>query len=723
MKKGIALVVGMLMLAGGSLKADEGMWLLPLLEKLNMDKMTPMGLKLSAEDIYSINHSSLKDAVVIFGRGCTGEIISGEGLLLTNHHCGYDAIQNHSSVGHNYLEKGFWAMTREEELPNPGLTATFLIRMEDVTPRVLVNLNDTLPEELRNEKIKKISREIAENATRDNHYKALVRSFFDGNYYYLLVYEEYNDVRLVGAPPSSIGNFGDETDNWMWPRHTGDFSVFRVYAGPDGKPAAYSTRNIPLKPKHFLPVSLRGLQEGDFTMIIGYPSNTERYMTSYEVRELTDVIHPNRIATRGLRQELLMKDMQADPAVNIKYASKYSRSSNYWKFSIGQSQGLKALKTYEKKVEMENRFTAWVNEDDERKSAYGNALSLVGEAVAARKPYQHALQYTAECLLSATEIIGFAGKAMGLYNVLILEPDNKQKIDSVASELKLLGDEFYNEYSLITDEKVTPAMLKLFYENVPESYRPDFFGVIGLKYKGDIDRYSRDLFYRSLFSSRDRFNDFLQHPVRNQLEKDMAFIAALTTQYKYRELLQKRTQINMNYDKGQRLYVKGLMEMQEDSVFYPDANSTMRLTYGIVQDYFPRDAVQYDYYTTLRGVMQKEDSTSREFEVPRRLKELFENNDYSQYGENGVMPVCFITNNDITGGNSGSPVMDAEGNLTGLAFDGNWEAMTGDIIFEPELQRSICVDIRYVLFIMDKFAGASHLVREMKIINQQGRSL
>lgn len=718
MKKGIALVVGMLMLAGGPLKADEGMWLLPLLEMLNMDKMTSMGLKLSTEDIYSINHSSLKDAVVIFGNGCTGEIVSGEGLLLTNHHCGYDAIQNHSTIGQNYLEQGFWAMTREEELPNPGLTATFLIRMEDVTPRVLVNLNDTLSEELRNEKIKRISREIAENAVRDNHYKALVRSFFDGNSYYLLVYEVYNDVRLVGTPPSSIGNFGDDTDNWMWPRHTGDFSVFRVYAGPDGKPAAYSKKNVPLKPKHFLPVSLKGFQEGDFTMIIGYPGNTERYMTSYEVKELTGVIHPNRIATRGLRQELLMKDMQADPAVNIKYASKYSRSSNYWKFSIGQSQGLKALKTYEKKLEMENRFSTWVNENDERKSKYGNALSLVGEAVAARKPYQHALQYTAECLLSATEIIGFAGKAMGLYNMMILEPDNKQKIDSVASELKLLGDEFYDEYSLITDEKVTPAMLKLFYEKVPESNRPDFFRVIKSKYRGDTDRYSRDLFSRSLFSNQDRFNAFLQNPDRNELEKDMAFIAALTTQSKYRELLQKRTQINMNYDKGQRLYVKGLMEMQEGRIFYPDANSTMRLTYGIVQDYFPRDAVQYDYYTTLRGVMQKEDSTSREFNVPQRLKELFINNDYGPYGENGVMPVCFITNNDITGGNSGSPVMDAEGNLTGLAFDGNWEAMTGDVIFEPELQRCICVDIRYVLFIMDKFAGASHLVSEMKIISR-----
>ncbi len=718
MKKLLGLVAGALLLAGSTLKADEGMWLLPLLEKLNMEKMTSMGLKLSAEEIYSINNSSLKDAVVLFGNGCTGEMVSEEGLLLTNHHCGHDAIQNHSTIEHNYLEDGFWAMSREEELPNPGLTVTFLIRMEDVTPRVMANLNDTMPEDLRREKIGIISRDIAGDAVLNSHYKAVVRPFYDGNSYYLLIYEVYSDVRLVGAPPSSIGSFGDDTDNWMWPRHTGDFSVFRVYAGPDGKPAPYSVSNVPLKPKHCLPVSLKGLNEGDFTMVMGYPGNTERYMTSFEIRELTDVIHPNRIAARGLRQELLMEDMQADPAVNIKYASKYARSSNYWKFSIGQSRGLKALKIYDRKKETEDRFTAWVIEDDERRRQYGDALDLISKAVSDRKPYQHALQYTAECLLGATEIIAFAGRAAGLYNTLNQEPDNQQKIDSVAAELKMLGDEFYNEYSGVTDRKVTPAMLKLYYEKVPASYRPDFFRVIGSKYKGDIDRYSRDLFNQSVFADQDRFNAFLQHPEKKRLDKDMAFVAALTTQAKYRELYQQRAGINLNYEMGQRLFLKGLMEMQDNRVFYPDANSTMRLTYGSAQDYFPRDAVQYDYYTTLQGVMQKEDPASWEFAVPAKLKELFRNRDYGMYGQNGIMPVCFITNNDITGGNSGSPVLDAEGSLIGLAFDGNWEAMTSDVIYEPELQRCICVDIRYVLFIMDKFAGAGHLVDEMKIINR-----
>jgi hypothetical protein len=716
MKRVAALAGGLFLIGLMSLKADEGMWLLSLLEKLNIDKMTSMGLKLSAEDIYSINHSSLKDAVVIFGWGCTGTIVSGEGLLLTNHHCGFDAIQNHSSVEHDYLKDGFWAMTREEELPNPGLTATFLIRIEDVTRRILGNMNDTLPEKRRSEEVKRISTEIIREATEGNHYRALVKSYFNGNSYYLLVYEEYRDVRLVGTPPSAIGKFGYDTDNWMWPRHTGDFSVFRVYAGPDGKPAEYSSLNIPLKPKYFFPVSLRGYNEGDFTMIIGYPGNTERYMTSFEVKELMEVTHPNRIAIRGLRQDILMKDMQADEAINIKYASKYSSSSNYWKFSIGQSKGLKALKIYDKKQQLEKEFNTWLNEDEGRKAKYGEAMKLISEAVAARRPYQHALQYTQECLFNGAEIIGFAGKTKGLYNALLKEPDNRQLIDSLVAELKTLGDEFYREYSVSTDRKVTPALLKLFYENVPASFRPAFFSVIQSKYKGNIDRYCVGLFNRSVFSSPFRFNTFLQEPSRKTLEKDMAFVAALTTQEKYRELYQIRAQYNLNYEKGQRLYIAGLIEMQEDRIFYPDANSTMRLTYGSVQDYFPRDAVHYDYYTTLDGIMQKEDPSNWEFVVPEKLKDLFARKDYGRYGEKDRMPACFITNNDITGGNSGSPVLNAEGALIGLAFDGNWEAMTGDVMFEPELQRCICVDIRYVLFIMDKYAGAAQLVDEMKII-------
>jgi hypothetical protein len=716
MKKVVILITGLCMFGWFTMKADEGMWLLPLLEKLNIGKMTSMGLKLTAEDIYSINHSSLKDAVVIFGRGCTGEIVSDEGLLLTNHHCGFDAIQNHSTVEHDYLKDGFWAMTREEELPNPGLTVTFLVSMEDVTQRVLGNISDTLSEKRRNEEIKKISGEIVREATEGNNYKAFVRSFFDGNDYYLLVYEDYRDVRLVGTPPSAIGKFGYDTDNWMWPRHTGDFSVFRVYTGPDGKPADYSKDNIPLKPKYYFPVSLRGYKDGDFTMIMGYPGNTDRYMTSFEVKELMEVIHPNRIAIRGLRQDILLKDMQADEAINIKYASKYSASSNYWKFSIGQSKGLKSQNLYDKKQQFEKEFTGWVNEEADRKEKYGEALSLIDEAVSGRRHYLHALQYIHECLFNGAEIIGFAGKAMGLYQALLKEPENRLKIDSLRAELKSMGDEFFNEYSESTDRKVTPAMLKLFYKNVPAYYRPAFFNVIQSKYKGKVDRYCMNLFNQSVFANPLDFYVFILNPSRKTLEKDMAFVAALTTQDKYRDLYQERAQYNLKYERGMRLYVAGLMEMQKDKIFYPDANFTMRLTYGSVRDYFPRDAVHYDYYTTLTGVMEKEDPSNWEFIVPEKLKDLFAKKDYGRYGTGDVMPTCFITNNDITGGNSGSPVLDAEGALIGLAFDGNWEAMTGDILFEPAIQRCICVDIRYVLFIMDKFAGAGHLVNEMKIV-------
>jgi hypothetical protein len=716
MKKLLLYLISYFIFGLSALLADEGMWLLPLLEKMNIDKMTSMGLKLSAEDIYSINHSSLKDAVVVFGGFCTAEIVSAEGLLLTNHHCGFEAIQNHSTVEHDYLKNGFWAANRDEELPNPELSVSLLIRMEDVSFRILANLDESLKGEERNEKIRKISREIEREATEGNHYKAIVKSFFNGNNYYLLVYEQYNDVRLVGAPPSSIGKFGYDTDNWVWPRHTGDFSVFRIYTGPDGKPADYSPQNIPLKPRHYFPISLKGYDKNDFTMVIGYPGNTIRYISSFEVDELMGIINPNRITIRGLRQEILLKDMQSDEKINIQYASKYSRSSNYWKYSIGQLQGLKRLKIYEKKQQLENTFNQWINADEQRKEKYGNALKLIQDAIKERRPYQHAIQYTVECLFTASEIISFAGKAVKLYDSMLEEHPNQQVIDSLANELKILGDEFYNDYSSVTDAKVTPAILKLYYKNVPEAYQPVFFNVIKTKYKGNINKYTEDLFKSSVFSSYERFNAFICHPSRKILEKDKAFVAAWTTRIKLNELLQERSLINVNYDRGQRLYMAGLMEMQQDKIFYPDANSTMRLTYGTVQDYYPRDAVHYDYYTTLDGIIEKEDPGNFEFIVPDQLKTLYNNKDFGEYGIDSLMPVCFITDNDITGGNSGSPVLDSSGNLIGIAFDGNWEAMSGDIIYEPKLQRCICVDIRYVLFIIDKYAGARHLINEMKII-------
>jgi hypothetical protein len=696
--------------------ADEGMWLLPLVQKLNIDTMHSLGLKLNAEDIYSINHSSLKDAIVIFDQGCTGEIVSHEGLLLTNHHCGYDAIQAHSSMEHNYLEDGFWAKTHEEELPNKGLKVTFLVRVEDVTDAMLQSVPDTLNEFLRTVKIEVISDSLSNEAIKGTHFNAEVYPMFGGNRYFLFVYEVFSDVRFVGAPPSSIGKFGYDTDNWMWPRHTGDFSVFRVYTGPNGEPAEYSKDNIPLKPRHSLPVSLKPKNIDDYTMILGYPGSTDRYMTSYEIDELMRISNPNRIKIRGLRLEILMKDMRAEEQVNIKYASKYSVSSNYWKYSIGQNQGLKRLALMQQKQAQEAEFISWVKADPQREKKYGNALELIKNAVQQRAIHQHTLEYTYECFFNATEIIAFANKAVGLYATIKQDPGNQSLIDSLALLLKYNYEEFYKDYNAATDMKVIPAILELYKNNVPDNYLPGIYTLINQKFKGDYTLYTNNMFERSIFTNKQRFNTFIQKPSAKVLEKDPAFQAAIAAMETYRKSYFATTANNSNFDKGHRLYIAGLLEMHPDKVYYPDANFTMRLTYGTVQDYFARDAVHYAYATTLKGVMEKEDPDNWEFVVPQKLKDMYASKDFGIYGANNEMPVCFLTNNDITGGNSGSPVIDDSGNLIGLAFDGNWEAMSSDIAFEPKLQRCICVDIRYVLFIMDKFAGASHLVKEMEII-------
>lgn len=709
-------MIGLSLFFLARVKADEGMWLLPLLQRLNIDTMQSLGLKLSAEDIYSINHSSLKDAIVIFGGGCTGEIVSSEGLLLTNHHCGYDAIQNHSTVEHNYLEDGFWAMNRQEELPNPRLSVTFLVRVEDVSNAVLKALSETMSEEDRGKAISEVSDSLSNAAIAGTHFEASVESMFGGNNFYLFVYEEYNDVRLVGAPPSSIGKFGHDTDNWMWPRHTGDFSVFRVYSGPDGKPAEYSAENIPLKPKHALPVSLKGIKPDDYAMVMGYPGTTTRFMTSFEVQELLTITNPNRIKIRGLRQDILLKDMMADKKVSIQYASKYSGSTNYWKYSIGQNQGLKRLRILEKKQMQEKEFADWVNATEARQKKYGQALDLIRTAVEQRATYTHALQYTYECFFNSCEIIALANRANGLYGALVKEPENKSLIDSLTRMLKNRWEDFSKEYNAATDMKVIPAVLRLYRDNVPEIHHPDLFNLIRTRYKDDFERYTRDLFARSIFTDSKRFASFIRNPTVSALEKDPVFMASQSALKVYRMMYMREAAFDMDFEKGHRLYVAGLKEMNPDKVYYPDANFTMRLTYGTVQDYYPRDAVHYDYFTTLDGVMEKEDPDNWEFVVSPRLKELYQRQDYGDYGVNGKMPVCFLTNNDITGGNSGSPVLDGEGNLIGLAFDGNWEAMSSNIVFEPALQRCICVDIRYVLFVIDKYAGATHLVREMNII-------
>lgn len=717
MKK-LAIIL-IIFFTGAGLKAlpDEGMWLLPLIEKLNIGKMTELGLKLSAEDIYSVNKSSLKDAIVIFGGGCTGEIVSPNGLLLTNHHCGYGQIQAHSSLEHDYLKDGFWAMTREEELPNPGLSVTFLIRIEDVTDQVLAAVKETMTENERNTAINEARMAIQRKATEGTWYNATVASFYNGNQFYLFVYERFNDVRLVGAPPSAIGKFGFDTDNWEWPRHTGDFSVFRVYTAPDGRPAPYSKDNVPLKPRHYLPVSIKDLNKGDFAMILGYPGRTLRYYTSYEVDELLKITHPNRIKIRGIRQDILMADMQADPKVNIQYASKYSGSSNYWKYSIGQKAGLEKLNVKAKKQEIEEQFNRWVNENPERKAKYGEALTLIKNAVEKRAEYAHAQQYISECFRQGCEILTMNQIATTLLSAL--KSGDQKRLEDLSKNIKNnITEAFYKDYNPPTDKKSVKAMMKLYREDVPEKFHPDFYkNVVDKKFKGNIDRFVDDMFERSVFSEESKLLAFLEKPSVKILENDPVYLTSQSIAKVSNEVNNSLSQFDNDLAKGRRLWMAALMEMYPEKTFYPDANSTMRLTYGQILDYEPRDGVLYKYYTTLGGVMEKYKPGDYEFDVPQRLIDLYNRKEFGRYASpKGYMPVCFTTNNDITGGNSGSPVINANGELIGLAFDGNWEAMSGDVAYEPELQRTIAVDIRYVLWVMDIYAGAKHLVDEMTIV-------
>ena len=714
MKRLVSILIALIFSLNMSLRADEGMWLLPLLEQLNMGKMTELGLELSAEEIYSLNRSSVKDAIVIFGGGCTAEIVSSQGLLLTNHHCGYGTIQSHSTVEHDYLKDGFWAMSRDEELPNPGLSVTFLVRLEDVSDRVLKDVTADMTEKERADAINMVRQAIAAEASEGNHYRATVSSFFGGNNYYLLVYEIFNDVRLVGAPPSSIGKYGHDSDNWEWPRHTGDFSVFRVYMGPDGNPAEYSEENVPLKPKHHLPVSVKGVDENDFAMILGYPGGTQRYMTSYGVDEVLSITHPNRIKIRGIRQEILMEDMMADPKVNIQYASKYSGSSNYWKFSIGQKQGLERLNVKGKKQKLEERFTEWVDKNRKREDKYGDALELIRTSIEGRADYNNAQQYLSECLLRGTELPSMATNAQGL--ITALASDDEESITQAVSRLKRRAEGFYKNYNPPTDRKATKAMIRVFKEDIDPVYWPEFVKEIDDKFGGDVDRYVDYMFDNSIFTTEEKLMSFLATLDAEKLESDPALKAGMDVMMVYRDLMQKSGEFDTNLEKGRRLYIAGLREMDPEVVPYPDANFTMRLTYGSVLPYQPKDAVIYKYYTTLEGVMEKYIPGDYEYDLPERLIELYEQKNFGRYADpDGHMPVCFLTNNDITGGNSGSPVLNGKGELIGLAFDGNWEAMSGDVAFEPDLQRCINVDIRYVLWIMDVYAGAGHLVEEMDI--------
>ncbi len=706
MKKLLSLLVAAFMFAPIA-KADEGMWLLPFLQKLNQSKMQKMGLKLSAEDIYSINQNSLKDAIMIFGGGCTGEVISSEGLLLTNHHCGYGAIQQHSTVEHDYLKDGFWAMNRAEEIPTPGLSVSFIKRIEDVTESVLKGVKDSMTETERFEAIdKNIAKLVKKTSTKEfPSSRVMVKDFFGGNQYILFIVQTFKDVRMVGAPASSIGKFGGDTDNWMWPRHTGDFSMFRIYADKDNNPAEYSKDNQPYKaPKH-LKISLKGVQEDDFAMIMGFPGSTQRYMTSYELEERMNISNKSKIHVRGIRLELLMEDMMKDQKVKIQYASKYAGSSNYWKNSIGMNQALTKLNVKADKEKIEREFNAWAKSEPARNDKYGNALDLIKKAVDGRKEGFYALNYYIETLRSSVEILRIAG---------MIDSYMSNKNYNEERAVKAITD-FYKNYNMPTDKKVAVAMFKLFKENIADKFQPAGLNEMIAK-AGSIEKFVDELYANSTFISKEKAIEALSN--KELVSGDMAVAISKMVGEKVKELANDIAQFNEMWEKGHRLFIGGLLEMNPDKAYAPDANFTIRLTYGKVKPYSPRDGVVYDYTTTLKGVIEKEDpNNAYEFTVPQKLKDLYNAKDYGQYAKAGEDVVtCFIADLDITGGNSGSPTLNANGELIGAAFDGNWEAMSGDIAFEHDLQRCIVVDIRYVLFIVDKYAGATHLIEEMDIV-------
>ena len=713
MKRIISVITALTLMTGSAL-ADEGMWMLPLLQKMNGKQMKELGCQLTPKEIYNINNS-LKDAIVQFGGGCTGEIISGEGLLVTNHHCGYGSIQKLSSVEHDYLKDGYWAMNRGEELPCEGLTVTFLKYMEDVTADLAKARKKAEKEFAGQEKADELiakavtekTEALIEKAEKENpNCRVLVENFYNQNVQYLIVYKIYKDIRFVGAPPSSIGKFGADTDNWMWPRHTGDFSMFRVYADRNGEPAEYSADNVPLQTKDHLKISVAGIDEGDYTMIMGYPGRTTRFQTSPELKNQI-ATNDIRIAARTVRQSVMLEDMLADPKIKIQYASKYSGSTNGWKKWQGMKLAFDKLDIIGRAEQEEADFMAWVNADKKglRQKKYSNALKDLETAAATGFEENCIYTYVNESL-AKIELINAAAQAAAYYANAVKEGLDKESAWKAACAGM---NDFYKDYSESTDRKIAKAMIRFYRDNVESKWYPEIENFADM----DIDSYVEGIFDASVFTSPEK----LAAADPENIANDPATVLLGTIRSSLAKVIPAVIAGSQAAADARKTYTAGLLEWKDGEPSYPDANFTMRLTYGTVKGYSPKDAVTYRHYTTLDGVMEKEDPDNWEFVVPEKLKTLWKNKDFGQYAmENGKMPVAFLSNNDITGGNSGSPVLNAKGELIGLAFDGNWESMSSDVMFEPALQRCINVDIRYVLFIVEKFGGAKWLVDEMDIV-------
>ncbi len=725
MKKSLLLFVAVFMMLGS--RADEGMWIPSLIGK-NYDEMVRLGLKLSKQDLYDINHSSMKDAILQFGGGCTAEMISANGLLLTNHHCGYDAIANLSTVDRNLLDNGFWAHSISEELPAQGVTALFLQRIDDVTDKVMKAVGTATGEEY-TKKLEAIRKEIEEGAAEKGKFVANVKDYFNGNQFFLLIYKRYTDVRLVGTPPKSLGKFGGDTDNWMWPRHTSDFSMFRVYADDKNEPKPYAATNVPYHPKKFLPVSIKGVQEGDYAMIFGYPGRTNRYEVSYGVDLAVNVTNPAIVACRDLRLAIIKKHMDADKSVYLKLTSSYSRIANYWKYYIGQTEQLKRLNVVESKRANEAEFVKWQRANNKDAALLASFAKMYSDYT----PYaKHAVYYN-ECF-RASAIARMASALKPLYDAYernqgkTLAPDTLKKYTTMAQNGYRAN---LKEFDLGTEKDLLAQMTELYYKNVPADQLPDIYTKVIFNKENQVKCKGKDCCFtgktyaeyaeyvckHTFIIDSNKFNDFLKAPSFEKLKKDEAVVYAMSyaknyaTNYqpKVEAFAAKKTDLT-------REYLAQKMAQSGGKNLYPDANSTMRVTYGKVKSYSPQDGVHFKYYTTLDGLMAKYKAGDDEFDAPKELVTLYKNKDYGRYADaDGTLHTCFITNNDITGGNSGSPVINANGELIGAAFDGNWEAMSGDIAFDKKYKRTIVCDARYILFLIDKLGHADNLIKEMDV--------
>lgn len=692
-------------------KADEGMWLLKLLNSESIARMKELGFTFPENRLYDEDKPSLKDAVVIFGGGCTGVAVSDQGMIFTNHHCGYGAIQKLSSVDYDYLKDGFTAKRQSDELPADGLSVSFLRSMTDVTDQIIPHIPFTLSEIQREMLIDSLSTAMVEEYENDPFTSARVIPFYSRNKYFLVLYDQFRDVRLVAAPPSSIGKFGGDTDNWMWPRHTGDFSVFRVYAGKDNTPAEYSNENTPYKPKYVVPVSLAGVNDGDYAMTVGYPGSTERYISSWGIRQKMESENKPRIEVRGIKQDIWWNAMIKNDTIRIKYANKYAGSSNYWKNSMGMNEALARLEVLPKKTELEKRLNEWINSSADCKAKYGNTLFTLEDAYTGSTDLARYTTYFLEIFNNGIELIRFAKT--------ILQFDNSGTEEDKKAFINDRFNESYKNYDPALDKKVLPVLMKLYAERVPEEYLPDIYQKVKKEFDGDYEEYADWLFANSQFTSLDKLLPLLKTATTESLTEDPAMELALSTADMGYELSEQMMPAYEAMLRGDREFMAALMEMDSDKTFYPDANFTQRISYGTVKGYQPRDAVWYNYYTTSQGILEKQKPDDPEFNVQGYILDALRSGDFGGYSnKEGTMRVNFLSSNDITGGNSGSPVLNGNAELIGLAFDGNWESLSGDILFEPEMQRVISVDIRYVLYVIDKVLDAPQIIQELKMVKK-----